>query len=57
VAGVLIPVARAEDLIVMKVLAGREKDLADVVAVLEGQSGALELSLIRETLGAAAPRR
>jgi hypothetical protein len=51
VAGVRVPVARAEDLIVMKILAGRDKDLADIDAVLRAQSSELDLAMIRETLG------
>jgi len=46
-----IPVARAEDLIAMKILAGRSKDLDDVRDILLAQRGALELGSIRETLG------
>jgi hypothetical protein len=49
VAGIRVPVARAEDLIVMKVLAGRDKDIGDIESVLLAQSG-LDLELIRETL-------
>ena len=49
VAGVRLPVARAEDLVVMKILAGRPKDITDVEAVLRAQTS-LDLSLIRETL-------
>lgn len=49
VAGVRVPVALAEDLIVMKALAGRDKDIGDIEAVLLAQSG-LDLELIRETL-------
>ena len=49
VAGVRVPVARAEDLIVMKVLAGRDKDLTDVEAVLLAQRE-LDLDLVYETL-------
>jgi len=37
VGGELVPVASPEDLVVMKVLAGRPKDLEDVVAVLAAQ--------------------
>jgi len=37
VSGERVPVARPEDLVVMKVLAGRPKDLDDVVAVLAAQ--------------------
>ncbi len=49
--GLQVPVARAEDLIVMKVLAGRRKDEEDVVAVLSAQRGRLDLEPIRKTLG------
>jgi predicted nucleotidyltransferase len=49
VGGIAIPVAAAEDLVVMKVLAGRPKDLEDVVAVLSAQP-ALEVSRVRELL-------
>jgi hypothetical protein len=48
--GLLVPVAAAEDLVVMKVLAGRRKDEDDVVAVLSAQHGNLDLALIRDTL-------
>jgi hypothetical protein len=37
VEGALVPVASPEDLVVMKILAGRAKDLEDVVAVLAAQ--------------------
>jgi hypothetical protein len=47
-----IPVARAEDLIALKVLAGRPHDLADVEALLVGQRGKLDLEVVRETLTA-----
>jgi hypothetical protein len=50
VAGVRVPVARAEDLIVMKVLAGREKDISDIEAVLLAQATTLDLGMVRETL-------
>jgi hypothetical protein len=48
--GLDVPVAAPEDLIVMKVLAGRRKDEDDVVAVLSAQRGRLDLELIRRTL-------
>jgi hypothetical protein len=47
--GLAVPVATAEDLVVMKVLAGRRKDEEDIVAILSAQRG-LDLKLIRETL-------
>jgi hypothetical protein len=48
--GLNVPVAAAEDLVAMKVLAGRRKDEEDVLAVLSAQSGKLDLGLIRKTL-------
>jgi hypothetical protein len=50
VGGVAVPVATAEDLIVMKVLAGRPKDLEDVVAIVTAQASQLDLRLVRETV-------
>ena len=50
VGGVSVPVASAEDLIVMKVLAGRPKDIEDVVAVLTAQGARLDLVQVRETI-------
>lgn len=52
--GLQVPVAAPEDLIVMKVLAGRRKDEEDVTAVLSAQRGRLDLELIRRTLRALA---
>ncbi len=50
VQGLSVPVAAAEDMVAMKVLAGRRKDEEDVVAILSAQSGKLDLGLIRKTL-------
>jgi hypothetical protein len=50
VAGAHVPVARPEDVIVMKVLAGREKDRADIEAVLLAQRATIDLEMIRDTL-------
>jgi predicted nucleotidyltransferase len=50
VGGAVVPVVAAEDLVVMKILAGRDKDKADVRAVLQGQRGKVDLQAIRETL-------
>jgi len=47
--GVAVPVAAVEDLIAMKILAGRAKDLEDVVAVLTAQPD-LDLRPVRETV-------
>lgn len=48
--GVRVPVASAEDVIVMKVLAGRPKDIDDVVAIAASQEDALDVPHIRRTL-------
>lgn len=45
-----IPVISPEDLIIAKILAGRPKDLDDVIGVLARQKGHLDLSRIRGTL-------
>jgi hypothetical protein len=47
---VRVPVIRAEDLIVTKVLAGRPKDLEDVRGVLLERLDRLDLESVRETL-------
>lgn len=49
-AGVVVPVIAPEDLVVAKVLAGRGKDLDDVLSVLRTQGAALDLGRCRETL-------
>ena len=46
--GVRVPVARAEDLIVMKVLAGRDKDFEDVAAIVA--AGELNTKDVSSTL-------
>jgi hypothetical protein len=50
--GVQVPVASAEDLTVMKVLAGRPKDLEDIVGIAAAQRDTLDVAYIRATLGA-----
>lgn len=50
--GVAIRVASAEDIIVMKVLAGRPKDQDDVVAVLKAYGGGLDRAYVGATLNA-----
>lgn len=52
IGGVLIPVISPEDLVVAKILAGRSKDLDDVVGVLKAQGGMLDHERIRELLRA-----
>ena len=47
--GVEVPVAQATDLVVMKVLAGRGKDLDDVRSLLAG--GEVDLPEVRDILG------
>jgi hypothetical protein len=49
IGGARIPVASAEDLVAMKVLAGRGRDLEDVEAIVRVQPD-LDLSLIRRVL-------
>ena len=49
--GVRVPVVAADDLVAMKVLAGREKDLADVRALVHVQGKRLNRERARETLG------
>jgi hypothetical protein len=48
--GVPLRVARAEDVIAMKILSGRPKDLEDVAALLVAQRGTLDLDMTRSTL-------
>jgi Nucleotidyl transferase AbiEii toxin, Type IV TA system len=50
VGGVSVPVVTAEDLIAMKILAGRPKDIEDVVAILTVQASHLDLRQVRETV-------
>lgn len=47
---VTVPVAAAEDVIVMKVLAGRLNDLEDVAAIVRAQRGKLDLTSVRDAL-------
>jgi len=45
-----VPVAAADDLVVMKILAGRPKDLEDAAAVIASAGDALELQRAQSTL-------
>lgn len=47
---VSVPVASAEDMLTMKVLAGRPKDLEDVVAIARAHGRDLDVERVRETL-------
>lgn len=49
VEGLRVPVASAEDIAIMKMLAGRPKDLDDIVAIVCANEG-LDMSYIRTTL-------
>ena len=49
--GVPVPVARPEDLIVMKILAGRHKDVDDVEAILRAQGDRFDDARVRDLLG------
>ena len=48
--GVTVPVISPEDLVVSKILAGRPKDLEDVIGVLQLQADQLDLGQVRELL-------
>ncbi len=48
--GVRAPVASAEDLVVMKILAGRPKDLEDARTILVAQRATLDVGRVRELL-------
>ena len=48
--GVRTRVASAEDIVVMKTLAGRPKDVEDVIAILAACGAGLDLRYIRDTL-------
>lgn len=45
-----MPLASAEDLVVMKVLAGRPKDLDDVAAIAVNRAQALDAGYVTDTL-------
>ncbi|MEO7331217.1 MAG: nucleotidyltransferase [Minicystis sp.] len=50
--GVEVPVVSAEDLVAMKLLAGRRKDLEDIRGVLSEQQDRLNLGRVRDVLAA-----
>jgi DNA-directed RNA polymerase subunit F len=49
--GLTVPVARTEDIVVMKILSGRPKDLEDVAAILAARRTSLDEQRVRELLG------
>ncbi|MFZ4482480.1 MAG: nucleotidyl transferase AbiEii/AbiGii toxin family protein [Chthoniobacterales bacterium] len=50
-AGCTLPTCSAEDLVVHKAFAGRERDWADIRGIICRQDGSLDLPLIRRELG------
>lgn len=48
--GMRVRVASAEDLVVLKVMAGRPQDTADVAAIVAAQGAALDRDLVRREL-------
>lgn len=48
--GVRVPVIEVSDLVVLKILAGRPKDLDDVVALLHTQAAAIDETRVRAVL-------
>jgi hypothetical protein len=48
--GVAVPVAAADDVVAMKILAGRVRDLDDVAAILGTQGRTLDIERVRRTL-------
>jgi hypothetical protein len=52
VAGVAVPIVSVEDLLAMKVLAGRRKDLEDIRGLLIEQHGRIDLDRTRDVLAA-----
>jgi predicted nucleotidyltransferase len=49
VAGIRVPVGQADDILIMKALAGRDIDLADITEILSSNPG-MDLSRVREYL-------
>lgn len=49
---VQVPVASAEDVVIMKVLAGRHKDIDDIHAVVAAQRQRFDVDYVRRTLAA-----
>ena len=49
-AGIKVPVASAEDVVSMKILAGRDKDVEDALSIISAQIETLDLPHIQATL-------
>jgi len=49
VAGISLPVARPEDILIMKCLASRPRDIADIEGILQMQQG-LDLDRVRKVV-------
>jgi predicted nucleotidyltransferase len=50
IGGTTVPMASATDIVVMKVLAGRPKDLEDVAGIVRASPSSLDLARVRELL-------
>lgn len=50
--GVAVPVIEVSDLVILKVLAGRPKDLDDLAALLRIQRGRIDIARVRDVLSA-----
>jgi hypothetical protein len=48
--GLDVPVAAAEDIVVMKLLAGRPKDIEDVEGILAARADRMDIALVRDTI-------
>jgi len=48
--GLKVPVASGEDIITMKILSGREKDLSDATAIIAARHNELDVGQIKSTL-------
>lgn len=48
--GIRVPIACAEDIVVMKLLSGRAKDVDDAIAILAAHPADLDLELVRNTI-------
>ena len=49
--GIKVPAASAEDVVTMKILAGREKDLEDALSIISAKHETIDIPHIQKTLG------